>query len=336
MGTDQHWRAFYNSKRPCMADLIVDETLESVPNWYSGKYSKSPLLEKTYVATDFFPDLGEKGRWLRFSASAIKDAMGNLFGAIETLEDITDQKIAEEELVRIKNLESMGTFAGQVAQDFDSLMSAVLRNIFLAKLSAADEDKILEEGLATAERASLQAKELAHQLITFAKGGYPVLKLEAMNGLLEEVAREGEHPGVEFIVSIAEGLWPVEIDAVQIKRVLGSIVQNAVDAMPEGGSIHLSAENVHISDNKRIKRGNYLKISIRDSGHGIKPDDLARIFDPYFTTKKTRGRKGIGLGLSLCYSIMKNHRGSITVESELGKGTTFHLLIPAPSAYPNL
>ena len=93
LATDQHWRAFYKSKRPCMADLIVDETLETVPNWYSGKYSKSNLLDKTYVATDFFPDLGDKGRWLRFTASAIKDSIGSLYGAIETLEDITEQKV---------------------------------------------------------------------------------------------------------------------------------------------------------------------------------------------------------------------------------------------------
>lgn len=338
MGTDQHWRAFYNAKRPCMADLIVDETLESVPNWYSGKYSKSSLLEKTYVATDFFPDLGENGRWLRFTASAIKDSMGNLYGAIETLEDITEQKFAEEELMRIKNLESMGRFAGSVAQDFDSLMSAVLRNIFLAKLSAADEDKILEEGLATAERASLQAKELAHQLITFAKGGYPFLKLENINSLLEDIPRQIGSPGIECTVTIADGLEPVEIDAAQIKRVISHMVQNAIEAMPQGGSIHLEAENVSINEKNKskVKKGNYLKISIRDTGCGIEPENLSRIFDPYFTTKKTSGRKGLGLGLSLCYSIMKNHNGSIVVESEPGKGTTFSLFIPVPSVYPNV
>ncbi len=338
MGTDQHWRAFYKSRRPCMADLIVDETLESMPNWYSGKYSKSSLLEKTYVATDFFPDLGEKGKWLRFTASAIKDSMGNLYGAIETLEDITEQKLAEEELTRIKTLESMGRFAGGVAQDFDSLMSAVLRNIFLAKLSAADEDKILEEGLETAERAGLQAKELAHQLITFAKGGYPFLRLETINGLLDDISRQIDAPGIDCTVSVPDDLWPVEIDSAQIKKVIGNIVQNAVEAMPQGGSIHLSAENRHITEKDRIniKKGSYLKISIRDSGHGIKPENLSRIFDPYFTTKKTSGRKGLGLGLSLCYSIMKNHNGSITVESEPGRGTAFHIFIPAPSAYPNL
>lgn len=338
MGTDQHWRAFYKSQRPCMADLIVDETLETVPDWYSGKYSKSSLLDKTYVATDFFPDLGEKGRWLRFTASAIKDSMGNLYGAIETLEDITEQRIAEEELMRIMNLESMGRFAGSVAQDFDSLMSAVLRNIFLAKLSAADEDKILEEGLATAERASLQAKELAHQLITFAKGGYPFLKLETVNDLLDDVSRQVDSPGIQCTVSLADGLWPVEIDAAQIKRVLSNMVQNAVEAMPDGGTILLTAENVSINERNKsnVKKGNYLKISIRDTGHGIAPENLTRIFDPYFTTKKTRGRKGLGLGLSLCYSIMKNHNGSITVESEPGKETIFNIFIPTPTAYPNV
>jgi signal transduction histidine kinase len=108
--------------------------------------------------------------------------------------------------------------------------------------------------------------------------------------------------------------------------------------MPEGGSIRLRAENINITDKDRgnVKKGNYLKISIRDSGCGIEPENLSRIFDPYFTTKKTSGRKGLGLGISLCYSIMKNHNGSITVESEPDKGTTFNILIPVPSAYPNI
>ncbi|HRR41302.1 MAG TPA: PAS domain-containing protein, partial [Syntrophales bacterium] len=95
IGTRKQWRAFYRSERPCMADLICDETLETVPDWYSGKYNKSRLLEEAYEATDFFPELGKEGRWLRFTAAPIRDAAGELVGAIETLEDITERKKAE-------------------------------------------------------------------------------------------------------------------------------------------------------------------------------------------------------------------------------------------------
>jgi PAS domain S-box-containing protein len=98
LGTDQHWRAFYSSRRPCMADLIIDEKFEEISNWYTGKGSKSGLIEDAYEATDFFPELGEEGKWLRFTAAAIRDPMGNLIGAVETLEDITDRRRIEEAL----------------------------------------------------------------------------------------------------------------------------------------------------------------------------------------------------------------------------------------------
>ena len=98
VGTHQHWRAFYGKERPCMADLLVDSALEKIPKWYSGKYRKSDLIEEAYEATDFFPDLGKKGRWLRFTAAAIRDSQGELVGVVETLEDITEQKVAEATL----------------------------------------------------------------------------------------------------------------------------------------------------------------------------------------------------------------------------------------------
>ena len=98
VGTKKHWKAFYAEERPCMADLLIDGITERIPKWYEGKYAKSDLLEDAYKATDFFPDLGEKGRWLRFTAAAIKDGKGRLVGAVETLEDITDQKVAENAL----------------------------------------------------------------------------------------------------------------------------------------------------------------------------------------------------------------------------------------------
>lgn len=98
IGTNQHWKAFYGKERPCMADLLVDSAMDKVPKWYSGKYQESDLMEEAYVATDFFPDLGDSGRWLRFTAAVIRDPEGILFGAVETLEDITDQKVAEEKI----------------------------------------------------------------------------------------------------------------------------------------------------------------------------------------------------------------------------------------------
>jgi PAS domain S-box-containing protein len=336
IGTDQQWRAFYRAPRPCVADLIVDGAIDKAPRWYSEKPRKSRLVDEAIEAVVFIPEMGDRGKWFRFTAAAIRDSRGGMFGAIETTEDVTEEKLADEELIRIRKHESLGAFAGGVAQDFDSLMSAVLRNIFLAKISASDEDKMMEEGLATAEKAGLRAKELAHQLITFAKGGYSLRKSESVIPLLRETIEcHKSRSDIKWNISIPDNLWPVEMDSKQIRQVTENIVSNALEAMPEGGTMDIGAECITIGEKNvfTLKPGHYVKISIKDSGGGVRKEDLSRIFDPYFSTQTAGGRKGLGLGLSICYSILKHHDGTIAVASELGEGTTFSLVLPANSDF---
>jgi len=331
MGTAGHWRAFYRSgARPCLADLLVDGDFEAIESWYAGKCRRSPLIDEAYEATDFFPELGEGGRWLRFTAALIRGAGGEVLGALETLENITEQKRAEEELHKAQKMESLSALAGGIAQDFNTLLSAILRNVFLAKISVPDEDKMLEEGLAVAEKAGLRAKELVHLLITVAKGGYPVRKKMDLAPLLREA--EGlipREPAIDVRYSIDPDLWPVEADEEQIRQVLRHIVQNAVEAMPGGGVIDVQAGNaiVEASDRLTVREGRYVKISIRDHGQGIREEHLSKIFDPYFTTKEARR----GLGLAVSYAIVRNHEGLIRVESREGHFAAFHILLPAAS-----
>ena len=331
LGTNQQWRAFYATQRPCLADLILDEKTGQIAELYSGKWSKSKLLEDAYEVTEFFPDMGEKGKWFRITSAGLRDSNGNLFGAMETLEDITEQKVAQDELLQRTKLESLGTFADGVAKDFDSLLSAILRNVFLAKISAIDEDKIMEDGLAVAERAGLQAKELAHRLSTFAQGGYPVRKLENMGPLLRDAAQNVfKDSNVTCNITIAEELWPCEVDAAQIRQVAENVLINAKEAMPDGGIVELIAENTTIGTNIRsIEQGNYVRIIIKDYGTGIPRENLSRIFDPYFTTKKKKEHGGIGLGLAISDSIIKYHNGLISVESIVNSGTTFSIYLAA-------
>jgi len=329
LGSTDHWRAFYRSgARPCLADLLVDQDFDAIESWYAGKCRKSPLIDEAYEATDFFPELGEGGRWLRFTAALIRGAGGEVVGAQETLEDITEQKRAEEELHKVQKLESLSAMAGGIAQDFNTLLSAILRNVFLAKISVPDEDKMLEDGLAIAEKAGLRAKELTHLLITVAKGGYPVRKVTDLAPLLKEAA--GLIPaeqGIEVQYSIDPELWPTEVDEGQIQQVLRHIFQNAVEAMPGGGAIDILAGNaiVEASDRLPLKEGRYVKISIRDHGQGIPEEHLSKIFDPYFTTKQSRR----GLGLAVSYAIIRNHEGLIRVESREGQFSAFQILLPA-------
>ncbi len=329
IGTADHWRAFYRSgARPCLADLLVDQDFKAIVDWYAGKCRKSHLIDEAYEATDFFPELGDGGRWLRFTAAAIHDSEGRLEGALETMEDITDQRRIEEELHKAQKMESLSAMAGGIAQDFNTLLSAILRNVFLAKISVPDEDKMLEEGLAIAEKAGLRAKELTHLLITVAKGGYPVRKVTDLAPLLREA--EGLIPkgqGIAVNYTIDEDLWPTEVDEAQIQQVLRHIVQNALEAMPAGGVIDVQAGNaiVEVTDRLPIREGRYVKISIRDHGRGIPEEHLSKIFDPYFTTKESRR----GLGLAVSYAIIRNHEGLIRVESREGQFSAFHILLPA-------
>jgi signal transduction histidine kinase len=206
-----------------------------------------------------------------------------------------------------------------------------LRNVFLAKISASDEDKVLEDGLAVAERAGLQAKALAHRLITFAQGGFPVRKIENLEPVLREAAEKVfKDSNITCNISIAQDLWPCEVDAAQIKQVAENILINAKEAMPNGGIVELIAENTTIGTIIRsLGQGNYVRIIIRDKGVGIPRKNLTRIFDPYFTTKKTNEFGGIGLGLAISDSIIKNHNGLISVESIVNSGTTFSIYLAA-------
>jgi len=252
--------------------------------------------------------------------------------------DITDRKRAEEEKRRLETqlqqaqkMEAIGTLAGGIAHDFNNLLSVILVN-----LSLAEEDIKLQIGtskfLKEAEKASMRAKDLTSRLITFSKGGEPVKKAASITDLVKDSVTStlnGSDIDCEF--SIPDDLSPVEIDQGQIKHVIHNIVINAREAMTGEGTIKVFYENVTIreKDALTLKDGRYVKISIEDQGVGISEEDLPKIFDPYFSTKEMGAEKGMGLGLSVCHSIVEKHNGLITVESELGTGTTLIIYLPA-------
>jgi len=268
-----------------------------------------------------------RDRWFHVVKQRVMDSDGNITGIVAVIRDITERKKMEEELLRGQKLESLGVLAGGIAHDFNNALTGILGNIALAKMLVNPEDKISKK-LAAAEKATLRAQKLTQQLLTFSMGGAPVKKITSIAELIEEstdFALRGSSAKCEY--SIAKDLWPVEVDEGQIGQVIGNLIINAQQAMPEGGTIKVRAENIAVTaDNPfSLKAGRYLKISIEDQGIGISGEHLSKIFDPYFTTKQ----KGSGLGLATTYSIIKNHAGHITVESKLGVGTTFYIYIPA-------
>lgn len=241
--------------------------------------------------------------------------------------DISIKKRIENEMQKIQKLESLGVLAGGIAHDFNNILTAIIGNISLAKLEL-EEDARITEFLNGAERASFRAKDLSQQLLTFSKGGAPVKKISTIRETIRdsvEFALRGSNIKCEF--DIIDNLWSVEVDESQIGRVLNNLAINAQQAMPEGGIIQVTAENIQADENGPIpvKPGKYVKVSINDHGIGIPQKNLSKIFDPYFTTKQ----RGSGLGLATCYSIIKKHDGYITVDSALGEGSTFYFLLPA-------
>jgi PAS domain S-box-containing protein len=248
------------------------------------------------------------------------------------LRDITLRKQIEEERARAQKLESLGVLAGGIAHDFNNMLTGVVANISLAK-TVIEPGHPVHRILDEAEKASSRARELTQQLLTFAKGGAPVRTPIAIQVLLEETAQfalSGSRSRIRF--HLPEDLWPVEVDTNQISQAITNLVINADQAMPKGGNITLRGENVDLEHDPdartpSLKKGRYVRITLQDEGVGIPRSHLPRIFDPYFTTKQ----KSSGLGLATTHSIILSHGGHIDVSAELGKGTTFHLYLPASS-----
>ena len=241
--------------------------------------------------------------------------------------DITERRRTEQELMKIQKLESLGIFAGGIAHDLNNILTPILGNISLARIQK-DYDKIAER-LLEAEKATLMARDLTQQLLTFSKGGAPIKRPTSISHILKDsvnFALRGTDVRPE--ISIPNDLWAVDIDEGQISQVITNIILNADQAMPDGGIIEIRAENVFINeDSLPLKNGEYVKITIKDHGIGIPEKYLSKIFDPYWTTKKT----GSGLGLATSYSIIRNHDGYIDVESQIGVGSTFYIYLPALS-----
>ncbi|MEN8143080.1 MAG: ATP-binding protein [Thermodesulfobacteriota bacterium] len=247
-------------------------------------------------------------------------------GFIEVVEDVTEKIQAEEDMQRAMKLESMGVLAGGIAHDFNNLLTAVLGNVSLLKLGAEPNDKIYSK-LTEVEKATLRARKLTQQLLTFAKGGSPVKQTTSVKELAVDAATFALRGAkVQCRFDFSDDLWLVDVDPGQFTQVIQNLAINASQAMPAGGLIYLAAENFeHESGDPYILLpGKYIKVSVRDEGEGIEHEVLAKIFDPYFTTKE----KGTGIGLATAYSIAKNHGGLLTVDSTPGSGSTFYFYLP--------
>ncbi len=256
--------------------------------------------------------------------------------------DITERRQMEEELLKIAKLESLGVLAGGIAHDFNNVLMAIIANISLVKMHIPSGGKVYDL-LLDMERAAMGAKSLTQQMLTFSKGGAPLKKVVSIIELLEITADfvlRGSSIKCSF--NIQPNLLDVNIDVEQINQVISNLVINAKQAMNKGGAIEIEALNISVgksgeeSGETRLERflkpGRYVKISVRDNGSGIREEELSKVFDPFYSSK----RSGSGLGLSSSFSIMRKHDGYIDVESVLGEGAVFNFYLPAVTAECNI
>ena len=262
------------------------------------------------------------------TGAPVRDQTGALHGVVLVFRDVSAERRREDELFRMRKIESVGVLAGGIAHDFNNLLTGILGNISLAKMLLGGAEARVAARLTEAEHACQRATALTQQLLTFARGGAPVRHTVALHDLLHESVTFALHgTTVRSDVSIPATLWPVDVDEGQLSQVLHNIVLNAVQAMPQGGTVQVRAENVAWTTTLPLplQEGRYIKITVRDHGGGIPAAVLPNIFDPYFTTKPS----GRGLGLATAYAIVTKHDGHLTVESEEGVGTTFFIYLPA-------
>ncbi len=245
--------------------------------------------------------------------------------------DLTERKGAEDERLTTGKLESVGTLAGGIAHDLNNILTVISGNIGLAQLEAPSDAKDLLTCLSKAAHASQQAAHLSSQLLTFSKGGAPVKKVVDISKLLAKASEFALHgSNVRAEIDIAPNLWPAEVDSAQVEQVMNALILNARDAMPGGGTVKITARNVQL-ENKvggPLPGGRYLKIAVADQGEGVPANIATRIFDPYFTTKPTNS----GLGLSICFSVVKKHGGMLHLEQPSSVGAVFAFYLPAAKA----
>jgi len=303
---------------------FLDEENQKIFKNYIAKRGKGPVkpYEISFVKKD-----GSLFHAI-VSPQTIKDSSGSIEGSFILISDITESKKLLEERQKTQKLEAIGVLAGGIAHDFNNILAAIMGNINLALFDTELKDKT-KEFLARAEKASLRAKDLTQQLLTFAKGGEPVKEVSSLDDIIKDSANfvlHGDNIACQY--DIPEDLWNVNIDKGQMSQVIQNIILNASHAMPEGGIITVTGENIASVSAEGLpisKVGRFVKISLHDSGIGIPADLMEKIFEPYFSTK----HEGSGLGLAVTQSIINKHNGHILAKSSPGFGTTFTIYLPA-------
>ncbi|UCD46557.1 MAG: PAS domain S-box protein [Deltaproteobacteria bacterium] len=338
--------------------LLFNRKCEEVTGWREsevrGKHLWDLLLPERAVAPirEAFSQLDEKDlfpfyenpwhtrdgreRNIRWNNSVTRNERGEVVWVIGTGLDVTEQRQLEEQLRHIQKMDAVGTLAGGIAHDFNNIIQAIMGYTSVLKARIGDSADGAEE-IEAIERAGLRASELTTQLLGFARGGKYEVRPVDLNQVVEKVVSMIRHTfdrSIEIRTEMDDALSAVEGDAGQLEQTVLNLCINARDAMPKGGLLMLRTCHETVSGEEEggpegAPRGTYAALALSDTGVGIPPENIPRIFEPFFSTKETG--KGSGMGLAMAYGIVKNHGGFLDVRSVPGKGTTFRVLLPISS-----
>lgn len=346
MGPDGHYK-YLNPK----FTAIFGYTLEDIPSgreWFRKAYPDQAY--RSEVIAQWLKDLQEfpsgESRPRTFKVICMNGAEKAIHFSPVSMEtgdqlviheDITERRKLEIQLIQAQKMEVVGTLAGGIAHNFNNLLMAIQGNVslMLMDLPSLHPDR---ERLQNIESCVRSGADLTKQLLGFARRGKYQVRPTDLNDLIDKASTlfGRTQKGIGIHKKFQEGVWTVEVDRGQMEQILLNLLVNAWQAMPQGGDIFLETKNVFLDENYvqpfEVKRGNYVKTSVTDTGIGMDEETRQRIFEPFFTTKE-RGR-GTGLGLATVYGIIKGHEGFITVYSEPDRGTTFNFYIPASTKAP--
>ena len=334
VNTRKHWGALNPLEDQLLADFIVDgKTEQEIERYYKIEIYKSILIKGALEGEKFYPNLGEKGKWLFFTAAPLKDQDGNIIGAIETIQDITERRKTEEQLRQAQKMESVGRLAGGVAHDYNNALTAIMG---FTELTMMDEDPTgpLHTNLNEVLKAAIRAQDITRQLLAFARKQTitPMVldlnkNVETMLKMLQRLIGED----IDLAWLPGTDLEYVKMDPSQIDQILANLCVNARDAIKDVGKVTIETgtrvfDAAYCADHVGFIPGKFVVLSVSDNGCGMDKEILNNIFEPFFTTKDID--KGTGLGLSTVYGIVKQNNGFINVYSEPGKGTTVKIYLP--------
>lgn len=296
---------------------------------------KKTLNGEIYIKKEspYKTTLTSKELWLSFQVSPLYNSDNEVIGGMAVVEDTTDKKETEKKLLQSQRLESIGTLAGGIAHNLNNVFQPIMMSLHM--LDKRIDDEQCKNTLNIIEESVYRGKSLVDQVLSFARGSefeHKSLELENLLKGVRSLLDRTFPKDIEIKIEVQNNTWRISGDITQLHQVFMNMCVNARDAMPDGGKLTISVENINIDEiysqmNVDAQPGPYVLISIVDTGHGIHDEDINNIFDPFYTTKEPD--KGTGLGLSTSYSIVKDHGGFIDIKSKVGEGTEFKIYLPA-------